>query len=94
MKGVSSNIFTVSNSKKSLVAEMSTLACDPNFNGMNDILVITSHKTGVNATFTLVKTERNLAEDNEVLYMEYKPTSNTVRRLPSLAGYTVTVFND
>mgnify|MGYP003571240634 CR=1 FL=1 len=105
MKGVSSNIFTVNNSKKSLVAEMSTIACDPNFNEMqktrinensqiNEILVITSHKTGVNAIFDHVKTERDFAGEGEILYMVYEPSPDTLRRLPNLAGYTVTVFND
>jgi len=54
-------------------------------------LILTSHRTGHEATFYLDHTE---TQEGEIKWWNLKPTTETVRKVPTLAGATLRIFND
>lgn len=60
-------------------------ACDEGF-------TMTSHTTGRTVVYALYEQHRN--EDDDTLYWELKPTSESIRTVPSCKGTTVIIYND
>lgn len=94
---ITSDIFTVNNKRKELVAEYSNLPnkCVDfiNHNGkMLEIITVTSARTKVDSIWFRAHTE--YSTEGELLYDIYKPIDDTLKTIPQLKDYTITIFND
>lgn len=83
--------FTHSSKNKSFTAEASDFN-EENLVGRPTITLVSD--MGTTAEFFHNKIVRTEDEDNEILYWEYKPTSESVAANPRLKDYTLTIFND
>ena len=100
MKGVSSNLFNISNSNKSFSAEYSALEADNNFgswaHGLTSIsgrtMVVASEKTGATSVWNFSYSKKD--DEGDLLYDIFVPSHETIRKFPKLNGYTMTIFND
>ena len=84
---------------KLLVVEASMMRLRPGFqfdrlydDACDEGLALWSHKTGVVTTWYLEMTSTDL--EHEVQYWLLKPTSESIYKVPALAGYALKIFND
>ena len=85
----STSQFSYSKKDKSFVTELSSLG--PNvFSPLG--LVLVSDRTQV-ATLWQIRKELRSSE-NEIQGWELQPSPETLKKVPGVAGHTVTIFND
>jgi len=95
----SSDLFTVHGNK--FIQEMSTLQGNTSdncafgqvYDDAADVgFVVVSKQSGIGAVFVHAYTERD--REGEIVAWKLIPTQDTLRRLPSLIGWTAIVLND
>lgn len=94
---VSMQHFSASCDNKTFVTEMSDFGPEFRFQPLRGVeqlgLTLVSDFSN-EADFMLVRTERSNDEDNEVLAWHLEPTPETLKHVPRLQGFTMTIFND
>lgn len=94
---VNSSQFTVDQSTKTLVADISDLGPDFRFeriypDACDEGLTLVSATSGNEATFYLCGPTRD--RDGDVKYWTLRPTNETCRKYPILAGSIIRLYND
>jgi hypothetical protein len=98
----SSYLFTVHADRKEMSAYMSDLEANNPFGRAEGVVYddacdagfkIVSDKTGKEATFAQSGTKHSRSGD-EVMAWTYEPTRDTLRKIPQLKGWTITLIND
>jgi hypothetical protein len=94
------SLFQANRDKKTLSVDVSQLAPatrDPFerlYRDTYDRGFILTGKSGREASFYISRVIRSLDADAEILCWNMKPTMETLRAMPELAGWTITVYND